>query len=238
MACYHRILAYRGEDGVVRFHKQKGGEAIELPCGQCVGCRLQRARDWAVRCVHESQLHDQNSYITLTYDDLHVPDGHSLRYSDFQSFMRRLRLHVRREDRKLKRTPRRVRFFMSGEYGDDKSRPHFHALLFGYDFPEQVVCAKKGGHELFRSPLLERLWPFGFSSIGRVTFESAAYVARYVMKKVTGDLARDHYRVVDPATGEIIDRVPEFCHMSLKPGIGGPWLDRFFLMFIRTARLS
>jgi len=158
--------------------------------------------------MHEASMHDENCFITLTYKD----DPFDLNYRDFQLFMKRLR----------KIAPG-VRFYMCGEYGEEFSRPHFHACLFGYNFPDRV----RFGRSLFRSAILERLWPHGFSSIGAVTFESAAYVARYILKKVTGDLSDEHYRFVIPDTGEVIVRTPEFCHMSLKPGIGTGWLNKY-----------
>ena len=209
MPCYNPLQAFRdSKSGALFFwHKAGTDQSIYVPCGQCVGCRLERSRQWAVRCMNEASLHSENCFITLTYKD--APQ--SLNYRDFQLFMKRLR----------KVFPR-VRFYMCGEYGDNFDRPHFHACLFGINFPDRVKFGK-----LFRSPLLEKLWPHGFSSIGDVTFESAAYVARYVMKKITGDAAEDHYSYVDPESGEILQRVPEFCHMSLKPGIGAGWLARY-----------
>jgi len=137
--------------------------------------------------------------------------------------------------KRLRKVAPSVRFYMCGEYGEEFSRPHFHACLFGYNFPDRV----RFGRTLFRSDLLERLWPHGFSSIGSVTFESAAYVARYILKKVSGKMSvddfgdtfwtedNDHYLVVDPATGEMFHKEPEFCHMSLKPGIGSTWLEKY-----------
>lgn len=162
--------------------------------------------------MHEASLSDQNCFLTLTYGDVAAP--HSLRYRDFQDFMRRLR----REFRSIK-----IRFFACGEYGDQLGRPHFHACIFGWR-PLDLEPIKK---DLYRSATLERLWPHGFSSVGELTFESAAYVARYVCKKVTGDLARFHYEFICPDTGEITARVPEFAHMSRRPGIGFGWLQRF-----------
>jgi len=128
--------------------------------------------------------------------------------------------------RKYARIP--VRFYMCGEYGSDFDRPHFHACIFGFDFDDKSFWKKTdSGSALYRSASLERLWPYGFSSIGEVTFESAAYVARYIMKKINGDLADDHYSTVDQATGEIINRRPEFTKMSLKPGIGAGWFSKW-----------
>ena len=83
------------------------------------------------------------------------------------------------------------------------------------------------GAILYRSATLEKLWPFGFSSVGEVTFESAAYVARYILKKINGDLADEHYKFIDTETGEITHRRPEFTKMSLKPGIGAGWFEKW-----------
>jgi hypothetical protein len=117
---------------------------------------------------------------------------------------------------------------MCGEYGDTTFRPHFHACIFGYDFPDKKPFKRSGsGSTLYRSDLLEDLWPYGQSLIGDVTFESAAYVARYVMKKVTGFNAKSHYERVDDDTGEVFSMVPEFTKMSLKPGIGAGWFDKY-----------
>lgn len=222
MACFHPLQAYQCSDGSVVFQELRGRDVVrslQLPCGQCVGCRLERSRQWAIRCVHEAQMWSENCFITLTYGDEFTPVGGSLRYRDFQLFMRRLR----------KRFPgRKIRFFAAGEYGEEYARPHFHACLFNIDFADKVYWRKsESGSRIFRSAVLEALWPFGFSSVGAVSFESAAYVARYVMKKITGDCAVDHYRVVDVATGEVFDRAAEFCHMSLKPGIGSGWFERY-----------
>lgn len=221
MPCYRPLLAYRLSSGAVVF-VERGDvlHQLELPCGQCVGCRLERSRQWAIRCVHEAQLHKQNSFLTLTYDEQHIPPNFRLEYRDFQLFMKRLRKKFRRQ---------RIRFFMCGEYGDSMSRPHFHACLFGWDAPDKYLWRGQSGDEdaLFRSPILEALWPNGFVTLGSVTFKSAAYVARYVMKKRTGDSARLHYSVLDPETGELLERPAEFTHMSLKPGIGAEWYTRY-----------
>lgn len=209
--------------GSLVFSEKAGYSPLEIRCGQCIGCRLTRSCHWAVRCVHESQMHEYSSFITLTYDDEHLPVDHSLHYGDFQAFMRRLRKYFHRSERQ------RIRFFMCGEYGALRARPHFHACLFGCHFLDRVLFKRLDhGSNLYTSDTLERLWPFGFSSIGDVTFESAAYVARYVTKKVFGDVAdeRSAYRYVD-GYGEVHYREPEFAHMSLKPGIGSTWFERF-----------
>ena len=223
MPCYHPLSAY--QDGRRRvFFKLDGCDVyrtIQLPCGQCIGCRLERSRQWATRCVHESRMHEFSSFITLTYSDDFLPVDRSLRYRDFQLFMKRLR--------KLKSCERqRIRFYMCGEYGETYHRPHYHACLFGCFFPDREIWrTTDSGSVLYTSKQLEELWPYGFCSVGDVTFESAAYVARYVMKKVTGDLAHEHYKCVDSETGEVFWRVPEFTRMSLKPGIGATWYAKF-----------
>ncbi|MEO5351176.1 MAG: hypothetical protein H7836_16265 [Magnetococcus sp. YQC-3] len=126
-----------------------------------------------------------------------------------------------------KRVKQPVRFYVGGEYGEQLMRPHYHACLFGFDFDDKVYYRKtSSGEKIYTSKLLESLWPYGLSSIGDVTFQSAAYIARYCVQKVTGDLAKSHYRVITD-DGEIVDRVPEFNHMSLKPGIGSRWLEKF-----------
>jgi hypothetical protein len=181
--------------------------------------------------MHEASLYKNNCFITLTYDDKHLPPDGSLDYSDFQKFMKRLRKRYSGAEQSaspdsVDKYP--IRFYMCGEYGENFGRPHFHACLFNFDFRDKRPWSRSpGGSRLYRSAVLEELWPFGFSSIGDVNFQSAAYVARYIMKKVTGKMADDHYENTDPDTGEITMRKPEFNKMSLKPGIGADWFARY-----------
>lgn len=172
-----------------------------------------------MRCLHESKLHAENSFLTLTYDDANLPATGSLNYRDYQLFMKRLIKHA---------GPNRVRFYMCGEYGDETFRPHYHACIFGYGFPDKKLLKTTGaGSRIYTSEILARLWPHGLSSIGDVTFDSAAYVARYCMKKITGQQAKSYYERIDQTTGEIIDLKPEFNKMSLKPGIGALWYNKY-----------
>jgi len=231
MPCYTPLTAYRsvlpGPSGKpsITFNRKQGyvDLPITLPCGQCVGCRLERSRQWAIRCVHEAQMHDANSFITLTYDQEHLPPDGSLNLREFQLFMKKLR--------KFLGFP--IRFFHCGEYGDKQGRPHYHALIFGYDFPDKTVWDRRDEIILYRSKTLEKLWPIGFSTIGEVTFESAAYCARYIMKKITGQSAWEHYTTWDPDTGEVLaTRTPEYTTMSRggkdgQGGIGRSWLDKY-----------
>lgn len=226
MPCFHPLRGYRarvvgpsGKRSVV-FNPRHGFHdmPVDLPCGQCIGCRLERSRQWAMRCVHEASLYDASCFVTLTYDDEHLPEFGSLRKRDFQLFMKRLRKEFSDE---------RIRFFHCGEYGGVTARPHYHALLFGFDFPDKVVWTTRSGLPVWRSSILERLWPVGLSEIGSVTFESAAYVARYIVKKVTGEAAEDHYLGCEADTGEVGRREAEYVTMSRRPGIAREWFERF-----------
>ena len=219
MPCYHPMPAVRMTDGSVKFisrNKRGVDGSLELPCGQCIGRRLERSRQWAMRCLHESSLHEQNAFITLTYDEANIPPGGSLNYRDFQLFMKRLR-----------KVTGKVSFYCGGEYGEITARPHYHACIFGFDFPDKQYFSKSSdGSKLYTSALLARLWPLGLSTTGDVTFASAAYIARYCVQKVTGDAAEAHYRVITD-DGEIIDRRPEFNKMSLNPAVGKRWLEKY-----------
>lgn len=178
-----------------------------LPCGQCTGCRLERSRQWAVRMVNESDLHDDNWFITLTFDDESLIKRErpmSLDKKDFQLFMKRLR----------KRSAQRIRYFMCGEYGDLFKRPHYHAILFGVDFPDRKLYKIKDGMRYYNSDFIRELWPYGFNVITDVTFDTCAYVARYIMKKQLGKDSWQHY----------VDRIPEYTTMSRRSGIGKDWL--------------
>jgi len=176
-----------------------------------------------MRCVHEASLHEDNIFITLTYDNEHLPENGSLRYRDYQLFMKRLLVHTERHTNR----PLGVRFYMCGEYGETFLRPHYHAIMFNYDLPDKKLHRIDRENPLYTSEILSGLWGQGHTLIGGVTFQSAAYVARYIMKKVTGDAAENHYQVIDPETGEITQRVPEFTNMSRRPGIAGKWFDKY-----------
>lgn len=162
-------------------------------------------------------MHRHNWFVTLTYDDKHLPADGSLRYRHFQLFMYRLRQSFGR-----------VRFFMSGEYGTKTDRPHYHAIFFGLNLSDlERYKRSDAGNTLFTSASLSKEWGKGYCVIGSVTPESAAYVASYVNKKITGDRAAAHYASFDRNTGEVTQRVPEFAHMSLRPGIGATWLAKY-----------
>ncbi len=163
-------------------------------------------------------MHEDNSFITLTFNDEHIPDDRSLDIVVFQKFMKRLRRRL---------SPILIRFYACGEYGEIYGRPHYHACVFGYAFPDKRPWKESNGITIYRSALLEDVWPFGYSSIGDVSFQSAAYVARYLLKKINGPDAGDHYEYINPETGEIRQLKPEYTNMSRRPGIGSTFLDKF-----------
>lgn len=116
---------------------------------------------------------------------------------------------------------------MSGEYGTETLRPHYHAIIFGHDFPDKELVAVRNGNEVFTSKTLGKLWPYGFSSIGNVTFQSARYVAAYINKKIGGDLAEEHYKRKHPYTGKIHTVEREYSAMSLNPAVGKSWIEKY-----------
>ncbi len=195
-----------------------------LPCGQCIGCRLDRSRQWAIRCIHESSQYTDNCFITLTYDDEHLPHDRSLVKSHFQKFMKRLR---------KKYTEKKIRYYQCGEYGeatqenDFIARPHYHACIFNHDFDDRVLWREREGIRIDTSECLSNIWLQGFTTVGDVTMESAAYTARYIMKKINGKRQEQHYETTNETTGEIHNLEPEYNTMSRRPGIGRHWFDRY-----------
>lgn len=227
MKCYRPMPAIRRADGSISLaaDDRRGDVAsFELPCGKCVGCRLARAQAWAVRCRHESMLYDRNCFVTLTYDDSNIPAHGSLRYADVQRFFKRLR--KRAVGCQVAPNGRRpIRFLCAGEYGTTTLRPHYHALIFNYDFRDD---ARDWGTNTYRSSSLEDLWPYGSSLVGPLTPASAAYTARYCLKKVYSSQDPDAYdSTVDLDSGEVHSRVPEFLQASRRPGIGAWFFEKF-----------
>lgn len=222
MPCYYPIIAYRArhknENGKrpLVFNKSEGfvDQKLKIPCGQCIGCRLERSRQWAIRCMHEATQHKKNCFITLTYSDSDVPVTErgdlTLNKRDFVLFMKRLRKQYGKQ---------RIRFFHCGEYGELYSRPHHHAAIFGINFEQDRQLWKFiRGTPLYNSEQLSSLWPYGYSSIGELTWESSAYIARYITKKIIGKDADAQYQ----------GREPEYITMSRKPGIGRIWFDKYY----------
>ncbi|AXH74346.1 MAG: replication initiator protein [Microviridae sp.] len=225
MPCYGPVTAFysaeigaSGKRGLVfKRELSHSGVSLKIPCGYCIGCRLERARQWSVRCMHEKRMHEHSTFLTLTYDNEHLPRGGTLVKRDLQLFMKRLR----------KSKGEGVRFYACGEYGDFNGRPHYHLLLFNCLFGDRKFLKEnKRGDKLFCSEEVRKLWPVGHNWLGEVTTESANYVARYILKKVTGKKADEHYAVID-AHGEVYDREPEFTVMSRRPGIGAGYYEKY-----------
>lgn len=219
MQCTRPIAAYRAPGGGVAFSSREGyvDRPFEVPCGQCIACRINRANSWALRCVHEAQLHERSCFVTLTYDAEHVPRDLSLSTRDLQLFWKRLR-----------KRGEKFRYFACGEYGERTLRPHYHALLFGVDFSEdRVLHSTRSGSRIYVSKVLEETWGKGFAPVGSVTFESARYVAQYCLKKYTGAGAEEEYSRTDKESGEVFSVKPPFVVMSRRPGLGAGWLEKY-----------
>ena len=260
MPCYNPLKAWKAPSGKMVIYKrteQASGTArlapdtMDLPCGKCIGCRIEKTRQWAQRCTHEASQHDENSFLTLTINKKlpsrkrgsknhgaaskplrtakanaaehrggdaarelreldsspHVGED-SVDKKIHQKFIKRLRKHVA--------SP--LRYFMCGEYGEKLTNPHYHYLIFGYNFPDRKYIKKsESGAKLYQSATLDKIWGYGHAWIGDVTEQSAQYVAGYVMKKITGPMAKQHYKKL----------TPEFGLMSRNPGLGAAWIDKY-----------
>lgn len=228
MTCYHPINAHIAgintsgkkliKFGLPTKHDQ---EMFLLPCGQCIGCRLDRSIMWAARCMHESQMHDESQFITLTYEN--EPLDGSLNPPDFTKFMKRYRKYLE---------PTKIRYFHGAEYGDLLQRPHHHACIFGHDFKDKEIFHECEGIITYYSPTLEKIWGHGFCTTSELTLASAAYVARYCLKKVTTsknspEKYHAHYETISTDTGEIRLKQPEYATMSRAPGIANDWYQKF-----------
>jgi len=168
--------------------------------------------------MHEAAQWPVNCFVTLTYGTGNLPPLASLSHRDFQLFVKRMRKHWRGKV---------VRFYMCGEYGPLNQRPHYHACLFNADFEDRVPSGRSASGEVYyESELLSRLWGLGRCSVQDLTPETAGYCARYIMKKALGENAKTAYMHVDEE-GVISQRRPEYAAMSLKPGIGAAWFEKY-----------
>jgi len=206
----------------VRLKGFQGEPELLLPCNKCLSCKLHKAREWAIRCWHESQMHEESAYVTFTYAPEHLPAYGDLNHRDFQLFLKRLRAH----------TGKKITYFMCGEYGDGTHRPHYHALLFGYYPPDPVYHRTEKGHRYYKSAELDRLWRCGFTDTSSVNYQSSGYIARYTMKKqLPREELQDRYIYVD-TNGNTQTRQFEYTRMStgrgFGQGIGGKWLAKYW----------
>ena len=203
---------------------------VRLPCGNCMKCRLEKSRQWAVRMMHEAQMHENNCYVTLTYNDDFLPENYGLNKRHLTLFLKKLR---------KKFSNLKIKHYAVGEYGDDDLRPHYHLILFGVDFHDKKFWKKIKGNNYYNSETLNKLWScpetkesYGYAVISAATFDSAAYCARYITKKIritdkTPEHLRNHYFRQHPYTGKTHEVEKEFAFMSKRPGIGKEWYDKY-----------
>ena len=188
---------------------------MELACGQCMGCRVARSQAWAIRAFHEAQMHERNCFITLTYDEVSLPDDWSLDVRHWQMFAKRLR-----------KAHGAFRFLHCGEYGELEggARPHYHALLFGVDFFEDRIPWDGGG---FTSESLTKIWGKGLATVDVLNWTTASYVASYVTKKLNGEMEEKYLERLDPTSGLVWSVKSEYMTQSRRPGLGAKWLKKY-----------
>lgn len=215
MRClYPRTVGFQSDGKTISWSKEnysKEFSTFQLPCSKCIECRLEYARQWAIRCVHEAKMHEQNSFITLTYSDEHLKSP-QLQYRDFQLFMKRLR---RSEPDKT------ISTFVTGEYGEKTKRPHWHAIIFNWRPTDLIPIYKnENGDQVYKSESLDKIWAKNDpqkkpNEVGDVTFKSAGYVARYAAKKLVH--GKDDEHEFHPISKK-----------SSKRAIGKTWLEQYW----------
>jgi hypothetical protein len=206
-------------------HKPRRDQ-VKVPCGTCIGCRADQGRQWAIRIMHESVTRPPAWFITLTYDDQHLPGNlpddervrGSLDPTDLQLFIKRLR----------KRSAVRLGYYAVGEYGDKSDRPHYHLALFGMRFLDKDKIGERRGYPVLVSRTLEELWKGGNSEITTLGWKSASYIAGYVHKKAREKSDPVKHLRVDPDTGEVFQVEKEFARMSRRPALGRKWLEKYW----------
>lgn len=221
----------------IRFKNFDGEPNLQLPCNKCPSCKLKKAREWALRCWHESQMHETSSNITLTYADEHLPKNRNLDHRDFQLFMKRLRKNFCRyetDDQGERVCINPISFFMCGEYGGKTHRPHFHVIIFGYYPPDPVYHrTSDAGHRYYKSETLDKYWKKGFTDLTNVSYKNAGYIARYTLKKQLPDEATQD-RYIYTENGEQKTRKFEYIRMSTNPAIGRSWFLKYAEQTIRN----
>lgn len=193
---------------------KEGFERVTIPCGKCLECRLKKAKEWSIRCCHEAKYHKESCFLTLTYDESHVPYNNGVRtleYKDVQLFLKRLR-------KELSTYGIKIRYFCGAEYGGKLGRPHYHMILFGF-IPKDLVKFRQSysGLPIYRSKFLEKHWRCGFVFVGTATGMSAGYVARYTLEK---------FKKKEEGFYEF--RQKEAIRMSRRNGIGFNWISQFW----------
>lgn len=217
MPCTRPLEAWLAQDGGVTFDAKLAfrDKHVSLPCGKCPDCRLRRRTEWAVRLGCEARSHLRNSFVTLTYDQEHLPGDLSLDVGHWQLFAKRARKRFGK-----------FRYYHCGEYGEQSQRPHYHAIIFGLNWAHDRVPFEttSDGHVLYESPSLTKTWGMGAAVVAEFSEAAASYVAKYAQKYV--DKERKEERV-DPFTGEVWTVRPEYATMSRRPGIGRDYYDKY-----------
>jgi len=197
MPCAAPIRAHKTPSGRLAFFKATDWQyhiepytGLQVPCGTCICCREEQARQAAVRIAHEAQTHERNAFLTLTYNDQTLPPYGSLNYQDLTKFLKRAR-----------KAFGKLRYYAVGEYGDQSLRPHYHLCIFGHDFTEQRIITRKNPHLLWTQEAVTRCWGLGRVEVGALTFETARYTASYVTKKLR---SKQRYVRIDETTGELV----------------------------------
>lgn len=225
MPCYHPSKVLVGRK---LLQGKTRTDDVTVPCGKCLGCRADQARQWAIRIHHHSSLTHQTIngrfsrpswFLTLTYDDENLPENGALVPQDCQRFFKRLRKRLGEE---------KLSYYLCGEYGDHTFRPHYHAVLLGPDFPDRRDADHRRAPNVWQDDLLSDTWTYGLHELSPVTFAACSYVAGYVAKKVKWAADPYRYTRVDPDTGELLELQPEFARMSRNPAIGRPWIERYW----------
>lgn len=233
-------LRKKGKSYKVMMAKYKRIDMI--PCGKCIGCRLAYSRQWANRIILEMKEWPKDTcwFLTLTYNDENIPIkesvdiengdiriGATLYKKDVQDFMKRLRRHY-----EYHYEHEGIRFFLAGEYGEQTERPHYHACIFNMPILTEMIEYKINelGQKIWTNEEIEKIWGKGFISIGRLTWDSAAYTARYIMKKQYGKEAQKYY--------QNRAKEPEFTLMSLSPGIGRKYFEKNKENIYRTDEIA
>lgn len=220
--CTHPKTVYLNPKGGRPFMERPSGHSgasAKIPCRKCLPCMLNRAQNWSTRMLHELQMHDCAEFVTLTYNDQNLPEYRDLRQKDMQNFFKRLR---------RKYPSNNIRYVYCGEYGDNTSRPHYHAIVYGLKLTDKKLHDYNNRHEpRYTSQELAELWSHGDCLTGEVTADSCKYVARYMLKDAESGLWKDDYADVDSVTGEIYLRQKPFARYSLNPAIGKTWFDKY-----------
>lgn len=190
-----------------------------VPCGTCILCREEQARQVAVRIAHHSQGFDESCFVTLTYSDQHLPAHGSLHYPDLQKFWKRLRINL---DRRY--GIKRIQYYAVGEYGDKSKRAHYHACIFGHAFLHNRVITQTVPYLVWTNPFIEETWGLGGVRIGALTFQTANYTASYLAKKLR---RKQQYVRVDEDSGELIKLVQPRAFSSTKPALAKEWLEQW-----------